>query len=169
LVLVHRHCKQAAETLATIIKMEVFQEFATKYNNSEEVKKITKSEIQKLESEFDIYLPDDYKIFLLNFGNLWTPDILDIIVDNELDLNDVQQFWDVESIIFDKKNEFTSQMSIDMIPFASDCMGSIFGFLTFDLKEKRENCAVYFFDHDLEKVEKISNSFTEWIDKFNRI
>ncbi len=149
--------------------MEIFKEFSSKYNRSEDAKKASESDIEKLEFEFNINLPNDYKNFLLNFGNLWTPDILDLIVDEELDLNDVQNFWKVEDIIFDKKNEWTSQITPNLMPIGSDCMGSIFGFLTSDLREKKESCAVYFFDHDLNTMEKISDSFSEWINKFNRI
>ncbi|MEW4924421.1 SMI1/KNR4 family protein [Algibacter sp. 2305UL17-15] len=149
--------------------MDIFKEFSNKYNKNEDIKKASESDIKNLESEFSIYLPSDFKTFILNFGDLWTPDILDLVVDNEIDLNDVQQFWNIESIIFDKKNEWTSQISTDIIPFASDCMGSIFGFLTSDLNERKESVSVYFFDHDFNTVEKKSDSFSEWIDNFNRI
>jgi len=50
-----------------------------------------------------------------------------------LELNDIQQFWTVEEIIYDKQYEWTSQLNL--IPFASDFMGNIFSFLETDLKE----------------------------------
>ncbi len=149
--------------------MEIFKEFSIKYNKNEDVKKVSVSDIEKLESEFNIYLPKDYRIFMQEYGDMYTPDILDLIVDDELDFNDVQQFWDIDSIIFDKQNESSSQISPDFIPFALDSMGSLFGFLTSDLKEKKENAPVYFFDHDFDTVEKKSSSFSEWIENFNRI
>lgn len=84
-------------------------------------------------------------------------------------MNDVQEFWEIERIIEDKKSEWTSQLATDIIPFASDCMGNIFGFLTADLKLERQTAAVYFFDHDFDTVDKIFESFTDWIDRFNTI
>jgi len=149
--------------------MEILSEFSNRFNKKDVIKKVSESDIQNLESEFGITLPKDYKMFIKEFGNVWTPEILDIIVDNEIELNDVQNFWDIESISYDKKNEWTSQIATDLIPFASDSMGNIFGFLTADLKTKRESNPVYFFDHDFDTVEKISDSFTEWVNEFNII
>lgn len=149
--------------------MSIFNLFSNKYNKSDDAKPSTQSNIDSLEREFQINLPNDYKNFLLNYGNIWTPDIVDLIVDEDLDLNDVQQFWDIKSIINDKKNEWTSQVSLDIIPFASDCMGNIFAFSSKDLQQKKEIADVYFFDHDFDTVEKIADSFINWIDRFNKI
>ena len=149
--------------------MEILREFSNRFNKKDDLKKASESDIQKLESEFGITLPKDYKTFIAEFGNISTPDILFIIVDKKIELNDVQDFWDIESITYDKKNEWTSQISTDLIPFASDSMGNIFGFLSTDLTTENETISVYFFDHDFDTVEKISDSFTEWINEFNII
>lgn len=149
--------------------MTTFKQFVDKYNKNEGIKLATQTEIELLEKEFSIHLPADYKNFITTFGNIWTPDILDIVVDNQLDMNDVQEFWEIERIIDDKKNEWTSQLQTDIIPFASDCMGNIFGFLTADLKVVRQTADIYFFDHDFDTVDKISDSFTDWMSRFNAI
>ena len=149
--------------------MTALKQFADRFNKSDDAKPSTQVDIDSLENKFQIYLPNDYKTFLLNFGNIWTPDILDIVADNELEINDVQQFWTIERIIYDKQNEWTSQLSTDLIPFASDCMGNIFAFIRHDIKSPSDTASIYFFDHDFDTVEKISNSFTDWIEEFNKI
>ena len=149
--------------------MTIFKKFVNKFNRADNIKTSSQTDINNLEAEFKICLPNDFKTFILNYGNVWTLEILDIIVDNEFELNDIQQFWDVEQIIYDKKNEWTSNISTDLIPFASDCMGNIFAFLASDLKTIKETAAIYFYDHDFDKIEKISESFTDWIDKFNQL
>jgi cell wall assembly regulator SMI1 len=149
--------------------MTEFRKFADRFNKSTNAAPSTQSDIDKLEKELNIQLPNDYKRFLLSIGNIWTPDILDLVVDKELDLADVQQFWTPDEIIDDKKNFWTKQVSTDIIPFATDCMGNIFSFLASDLRQKTETADIYFFDHDFDTVEKISNSFTVWINNFNKI
>ncbi len=149
--------------------MEIFNKFRTRFNKNNDLEKASESDIKKLEKDLKIKTPNDFELFLTEYGNIHTPDILDIIVDNEIDLYDVQEFWTAESIIYDKQNEWTAQLSIDLIPFASDSMGNIFAFLTSDLKEKTESSAIYFFDHDFNTVEKLTGSFSEWIDNYNRI
>ena len=149
--------------------MTELNNFAERFNKSDTAKPSTQVEINELEHEFQIVLPEDYKTFLLNFGNIWTPDILDLVVDKNLPISDVQQFWSIDKIIYDKQNKWTLHVSTDIIPIASDCMGNIFAFLRDDLKLPTETADIYFFDHDLDTVEKISNSFTNWIVEFNNI
>jgi cell wall assembly regulator SMI1 len=145
------------------------QKFADRFNKSSTSKPGSQSDIKSIENNFNIFLPTDYKDFFQKFGDIWTPDILDIIVDNDLSINDVQQFWDAERIIEDKKSEWTSKLSDDIIPFASDSMGNIFAFKTDDLRQQNQTADIYFFDHDFDTVDKISNSFTKWLDDYNTI
>lgn len=149
--------------------MTAFKQFAERFNKSDDSKPATLEEITKLEKEFSVHLPNDYKIFLLNFGNIWTPNILDLVVEQELEIYDVQNFWGIDEIIYDKQNEWTSNLAADVIPFASDCMGNIFAFLVDDLKSPKETTGIYFFDHDFDTIEKISNSFGDWVNNFNKL
>jgi len=147
----------------------VFEKYSDRFNKSSDSKPASNEDVIRIEKALEILLPTDYKQFLQEQGDVWTPDILDIIVDKEIDLNDVQQFWDSERIIYDKQNEWTSKVSVDIIPFASDCMGNIFAFKTSDLKTQRATADIYFFDHDFDIVEKVSDSFTKWLDNYNEI
>ena len=148
--------------------MKAFKEFSTKYNKSNVALKATQSDIEKLESEFNIFLPKDYTLFLQEFGDITTPDIFDLICENELDLNSVERFLDIGSIIYDKKYDLASQISPDLIPIATD-VESVFGFLTSDLKIKKGSAPVYFYSDYFKTVEKEAESFTEWIEEFNRL
>lgn len=149
--------------------MTVFRQFVDKYNKNEAIKLATAEDIDLFEKEFNIHLPTDYKIFIKTYGDIWTPNILNIVADKELDMSDVQEFWGIDRIIEDKKNEWTSQLTTEILPFASDCMGNIFGFLAEDLKVTRQTADIYFFDHDFDTVDKIADSFGGWIDRFNQM
>lgn len=149
--------------------MDIFQVFVERFNKNDDAKPIDQLDIDRIENEFAVNLPKDYKDFIKRFGETWTPNILDIIVDSEQDLNDIQQIWAIDQIINDKKNEWTSQLIVDIIPFANDCTGNIFGFKTSDLNKTNENSPVYFYDHDFDTVEKISESFTKLIENYNKL
>jgi hypothetical protein len=145
--------------------MIIFIQFISRFNKNSEAKLAEQSEIDMVELEFNIYLPDDYKSFLLTCGDLWTPDILDLIVDRDLSIEDVQDFWDVDGIIECKKNE-----SMDgLLPFASDSMGNVFAFIISDLINQHPSASVYFYDNDFDSMEKTSESFTAWIERFNQL
>lgn len=149
--------------------MTELRQFVERFNQSDKATPSTHDEIENLEQLFRIFLPDDYKNFLLNFGNIWTPDILDLVVDNKLDVYDVAQFWTVDKIIYDKQNEWTSHVSPEIIPIASDSLGNIFSFSRQDLNIPVDTAHIYFYDHDFDTVEKIADSFTGWIDSYNKI
>lgn len=126
-------------------------------------------ELNFLEERLKIQLPDSYKCFVLTFGNIWTPGILDLIDEKEIEIADVQEFWNAEKIVFDKENEWTSDLEEDLIPFASDCFGNIFCFAAEDLTLRKDDCNVYFFDHDFDTIKNLSISFKQWIEQFNNI
>lgn len=148
---------------------EEFKSFSNRFNQNESNKPDSELDINSLETDYQIKLPADYREFLSEYGDLWTPNILDLIDDNELDLNDVQDFWKVERIKHDKENEWASQLDTDLIPFASDCMGNIFSFKTEQLKNSNETSEIYFFDHDFGTIELVSSSFTQWINEYLKI
>ncbi len=149
--------------------MTELKQFVERFNQSDKAKPSTPNEIETLEQLIGICLPDDYKSFILVFGNIWTPGILDLIVDNKLDIYDVAQFWTIDKIIYDKQNEWTSHVSPEIIPIASDSSGNIFAFLKQDLNISLNTANIYFYDHDFDTVEIIAESFTGWIDAYNKI
>ncbi len=145
-----------------------FNRFGVKSETSP-AKPFQYEEFDSIEKRFKINFPESYKYFALTYGNIWTPNILDLIDENEIEIADVQEFWNAEKIVFDKENEWTSNIEEDVIPFASDCMGNIFCFATKDLGVRKDDSNVYFYDHDFDTIESLSISFEEWIMQFNRI
>ncbi|HTA63569.1 MAG TPA: SMI1/KNR4 family protein [Bacteroidia bacterium] len=148
---------------------EIFKAFADRFNKSDTAKPASALEVEKLEKEFKVFMPADFKDFLLRVGNIFTPNILSLIVDKNIELNGVQEFWDIERITWDKKNEWTSKLETDLIPFASDCLGNLFAFMASDIKQQKQTAVVYLFDHEFDTIEKKAASFTEWVDGFNKI
>ncbi len=144
---------------------DIFSHFVERFNKKDSNVPESESNIMEFENKFNIKLPADFRNFLLKYGSVWTPDVLDIIVEKELDFAEVQNFWDIESMTKDKKEEWTSQLDVDLIPFASDCMGNIYAFKADEIGEKKDKALVYFFDHDFDTVEAINESFTDLINE----
>jgi cell wall assembly regulator SMI1 len=149
--------------------MKVLKQFTGRFNENDEAEPWTQEEISRLEKRFGIKLPEDYKILVATYGDIWTPGIVDIIAENELDMNNVQDFWGFAMIIEEKKDMDKEETSKNLLPFASDALGNVFAFSISDLESSAETAAVYFLDYDFDTVEKTANSFTEWIDGFNKI
>ncbi|HVV56482.1 MAG TPA: SMI1/KNR4 family protein [Mucilaginibacter sp.] len=146
-----------------------FSKFESSFNKNQVTTRASLQDIEYLEKTLSIKIPEEFKLFLHYYGDLWTPGILNIIVDNDIDMNDVQQFWPVNEIIDDKQTGFTKLVNEDLIPFASDCMGNIYAFKTKDIKKQRSTADVFFFDHDFDEVYHVANSFTALIEEFNSL
>ena len=96
--------------------MEIFNKFRERFDKNDDLEKASESHIEKLKAELNIIIPNQVKLFLTEYGNIYSPEILDLIVDNEINLWDIQEFWTTERIIYDKQNEWTAQLSVDLIP-----------------------------------------------------
>lgn len=147
----------------------IFQTFVEQWGSKSETKKSSDNDIQKLEATFEILLPEEYKYFINQCGDVYCPNLLDTICDNELELSDVQNFFLPDQAIKDTDAYIKAGMPEGYFAFASDCMGNMFCFKIEELKNKSIKPAIWFFDHDYVSMEKISDSFVDWIQKFNTI
>lgn len=145
---------------------DAFKQFFDLFNENEKNAPETEQDVHSFEKKYQIKLPVDYRYFLLTYGDLWTPDVVNVIDDNHLEIDDVQQFLPIDRILHDKEFEWTAKLHVDMIPIASDCMGNIFGFMTEDLKVSNGEPKIYLFDHDFDTIEPVSNSLKDWIIQF---
>ena len=147
----------------------IIKTFVERWGAKSETKKSSDTDIQKLESTFGISVPEEYKFFINQYGDVYCHDLLDIICDNELELSDVQNFFLPDQAIKDTDTYIKAGMPEGYFAFASDCMGNMFCFKISELKNNSLKPAIWLFDHDLVSVEKISDSFLDWIEKFNTI
>jgi hypothetical protein len=130
---------------------------------------IARCDIADLESKLNSFLPDSYKYLLSTYGLVHTPNVLTKICDLGVDISEVQDFLSLEDVGSLSKLYEMSGMPKGHVLFASDCKGSMFCFKLNDCTSQKIDIPVWFFDHDLRSVEKVSNSFTEWLEKFNEL
>jgi hypothetical protein len=126
-------------------------------------------DIKELESKLNAFLPDSYKYLLSTYGLLHTPNVLTKICDLNSELSEVQDFLNLEDIFSLSKLYEMSGMPKGHILFASDCKGNMFCFKLTDCACQKTDLPVWFFDHDLCTVKKVSQSFTGWLEKFNAL
>jgi len=130
---------------------------------------ISHTDIAELESAVETVLPDSYKYLISHYGLLHTPNVLTKICSLNSELSEVQDFLslaDVDSL--SKLYEMTGMPKGHLL-FASDCKGNMFCFKRSDCISKQSDAAVWFFNHGLNSVEKVADSFTGWLDQFNKL
>lgn len=147
----------------------VFRNFVGRYNKSQNTDKPTSEDIEKVQRELGVVFPDKYKDFIASFGLVYTPEILDVIVDNNIEQHDIQEFIKTNELAQANMQCWSAGMSNEYVAFATDSMGNMFCFKRHDLAVKKEDVKVYFFDHDFVKISEVAESFIELIDSYNRL
>jgi hypothetical protein len=130
---------------------------------------INSKDIAELESKLNILLPDSYKYLISNYGLLHTPNVLTKICDLGVDISEVQDFLSLEDISSLSKLYELMGMPSGHILFASDCKGNMFCFKQTDCIGEDKDAAVWFFNQGLVTVDKVANSFSEWLAQFNKL
>ena len=112
--------------------------------------------------------PSDYERAVLEVG-LPRPTIalLDAIVERELDVASVGDFYSPDEIVSETTEWREIGMPDYLIAIASDDLGNKFCFSTLQPDTVRQG--VWFFDHDFGTVEEIASNFTAWIEGFCEI
>jgi hypothetical protein len=114
-----------------------------------------------LESALGILLPKAYRDFMLLVGAVYTPQILDYVVDEESELPSLQDILGPTAAIEETRSWHTAGMPTNLFAFASDSSGNKLCFEMASCVAPRPNdLPVHFFDHDFDSVELISPTFT---------
>ena len=129
---------------------------------------VAEADLDTVEQRFKVQLPQDYRQAILAVG-LPRPTIalMDAIVERELDLHSLGDFYSPSEIIEETINWREMGMPEQLIAFASDGCGNMFCFDADRLNISHgEGNAIWFYDHDFETVGQIAKSFDAWIEAF---
>lgn len=130
---------------------------------------IKRDDIEALESRLDIFLPDSYKYLISTYGLVHTPNVFSKIVELGSDISEVQDFLNLEDVASLSQLYEMSGMPKGHVLFASDCKGNMFCFKRSECESRQEDLPVWFYDRMLGTVEKVSDSFIDWLEKFNEL
>jgi hypothetical protein len=143
--------------------------FVKNWGSKQLMTPINSAYIAKIEQRLAAILPNSYKYLLSNYGLVHTPNVLSRICDLGVNISEVQDFLSLEDVYSLSKLYEMSGMPKGHILFASDCKGNMFCFKLSDCERQQIDIPVWFFDHQLHTVKKISPSFIEWLGEFNKL
>jgi hypothetical protein len=128
--------------------------------------RVSEEELTHAETELGVLFPDSYRTFVLRFGAFHMPGLLRVIVDHEVALHALQEFFAAKDIVEVTTMYRTGGMRDDLVGIASDCMGNLVCFSMTDLKARRDDAPIYFFDHDFAEDSSEEMRSTEGFDDF---
>lgn len=129
---------------------------------------VAESDLRSVEQRLSVHLPDDYRQEVLQVG-LPRPTIalMDAIVERELNLHSLSDFYSPEEIVEEATGWREIGMPEQLVAFASDGCGNKFCFDADRLNNgNAEGYGIWFYDHDFETVDQIAPSFNVWIAAF---
>ena len=142
-------------------RVEIHQNFVTRFHSGKRPKRASAKQLDAVEKALKTKLPNAFREFMLRHGAVYTPDILDEIVDNDLDHPDLQNVFDPKEAIAGTKGCWSAGMPEDVIGIASDCMGNTIGFRR--QAKTSDDAPVVLFDHDMVDVSAIARSFDKFL------
>lgn len=120
------------------------------------------------EHKLGVVFPEDYRSSVLAVG-LPSPTLalLSAIVDKELDLRDLANLLSPEEVVDETFGWREIGMPGNLIAIGNDAGGSKFCFDEDDLKgQSVASAPIYFWDHDFDETERVSDSFSAWIGSY---
>ena len=154
-------------------RLEVHTQFADRFAETNESQKIPSIEdIQQLEVRLGTIFPASYVQFITQIGPIFTPTLLDLVTGGESEEApegasfEVQNFFDLPEIEEAAKAYWAAGMDKSLIPFASDSMGNLFGFLRRIEPQRIDDLPLHIFDHDFDTIEEEQISFDGWLESF---
>jgi len=144
-------------------------EFIKNWANKNALVPINTDDILALESKLNLFLPDSYKYLITTYGLVHSPNVLTKICDLNSEVSAVQDFLSLADISSLSVLYEMSGMPKGHILFASDCKGNMFCFKQSDCINENKDASVWFFNQGLCTINRVSNSFSEWLDGFNAL
>ncbi|WP_042148015.1 MULTISPECIES: SMI1/KNR4 family protein [unclassified Pseudoalteromonas] len=143
--------------------------FVKNWGSKQAMVPIAEQDILELESKINGFLPDSYKYLISTYGLVHTPNVLTKICDLGSDISEVQDFLSLEDVSSLSQLYELTGMPKGHVLFASDCKGNMFCFKLADCEAQQTDLPVWFFERDVCTVTKVSNSFLDWLDEFNKL
>ncbi|MFH1188671.1 MAG: SMI1/KNR4 family protein [bacterium] len=150
----------------------IFQEFVANFDVRDlaEKKLPDEKDLKTVEEKFRITLPFSYRSFVLEHGMVYTPNLLDFVINNHNILPDVQEFLDTAELILSNEIYWQRGMDKNYFGFAADCMGNLICFNIEDLRcPSPPDAPIYFFDHVFITTKLIADSFLSWLYALNQL
>ncbi|MCE9528652.1 MAG: SMI1/KNR4 family protein [Planctomycetales bacterium] len=145
---------------------ELHRAFAERFHAGKRIRPATVAQLADAEAALGVLWPESYRQFALVYGAVYTPGLLDLIVERKPGFGDVQQFLTPKQSVTETRR-WRLEPDGGCAAFAYDSSGSFFAFRQLTATEPRpEDAPVWLFDHDAGEVVQQAASFDEWLGQF---
>ena len=147
-------------------RADLHRQFTDRFNAGKRPRPATEEQVAEAESALGLLWPESYRQFALTHGAVYSPSLLDLVVEKQLEFSAVQQFLKPKQTVTETRRWHLSESS-DSVAFAGDSSGNWFMFRELPSSPPRlDDAAVWLFDLEEGAPMKQADSFDEWIKRF---
>jgi hypothetical protein len=140
--------------------------FAERFHAGKWLRPATAAQLADAEAALGVLWPESYRHFAMACGAVYTPGLLDLVVERKPGFGDVQQFLTPKQSVTETRRWRLEPVG-GFAAFASDCSGSFFAFRQLPAAGARpDDAAVWVFDHDAGEAVDQAAYFDEWLGRF---
>ncbi len=123
--------------------------------------RVEDADLRRAEQRFDIAFPADYREAILTHGAPSpTLALLNSIVENDIDLADISEFFTPDEIISATEDWRAMRLPETLIAFAGDSAGNLFAF------DQDGTPGIWLFDHETGDVRQGGAAFSDWLEQY---
>jgi hypothetical protein len=147
-------------------RADLHRAFAERFHAGKRLRGATAAQLADAELALGVLWPESYRQFALACGAVYTPGLLDLVVERKPGFGDVQQFLTPKQSVTETRR-WRLEPEGGCAAFASDCSGSFLAFRQLPAAEPRpDDAAVWLFDHDIGEAVQQAASFDKWLGQF---
>jgi hypothetical protein len=147
-------------------RADLYRAFAERFHAGKRLRPATAVQLAEAEAALGVLWPEAYRQFAMSCGAVYTPSLLDLVVEQEPGFGDVQQFLTPKQSVTETRRWHLEPG----VAFACDCLGNFFAFRQLSATEPRpDDAAVWLFDRDADEVVQKSATFDEWLGGFLKL
>jgi hypothetical protein len=147
-------------------RADLHQAFAERFHAGKRLRPATAAQLADAEAALGVWWPESYRRFAMACGAVYTPGLLELVVERKPGFGDVQQFLTPQQSVTETRRWRLEPVG-GCAAFASDGSGSFFAFRHLPAAGARpDDAAVWLFDHDAGEAVDRAASFDEWLGRF---
>jgi hypothetical protein len=145
---------------------DLHRAFAERFHAGKQFRPAKQAQLAEAEAALGLLWPESYRQFALAYGEVFTPQVLDLIIEHKPGFSDVQQFLTPKQCVTETRR-WQLEPAGGCAAFASDCSGSFLAFRQLPAAGPRpDDHAVWLFDHEAGDVIEQASSFDAWLSAF---
>jgi len=147
-------------------RSELHRSFAERFHAGKRLRPAPAAQLADAEAALGVLWPESYRQFAMACGAVYTPSLLDLVVERKAGFSEVQQFLTPKQSVTETRR-WRLEPEGGCAAFASDCSGSFFAFRQLTATQSRpDDAAVWLFDHEAGEAVKQAASFDGWLGQF---